>query len=285
MYDCETLKKLLYPYLDDELDIKESLRVQVHLEECGRCRRMFESEKRFLEVYRTRMRVQAAPPGLKGNIQHLLSLAGAAGGPSSVGSVRGWPLASVPWLATVVGLLLVVFGSVVLYQILSSQPREAAANLVKVAIANHDGVMKGRIPLDVKGQESSEIIAWLQRGLDFKVVIPPEEFPAMRLVGASLVNLSQDRRAAFLNYESHGDRVSLLMTQPTRVAVQGQKAISFEHIDFYPARYKGYYALSWTDAQLSYVLVSEYRERISEACRICHMADTQYDFTQIDKRI
>jgi len=52
MYDCETITKLLHPHLDRELDVKESLRVQAHLQECSYCREIFLTEKEFLDLLR-----------------------------------------------------------------------------------------------------------------------------------------------------------------------------------------------------------------------------------------
>src|SRR3989338_1903119 len=66
MYDCQTLLKLLYPYLDNELDVKESIRVQMHLEECPSCRTIFEKEQVFLAWLRekviSRVRGRKRPP-------------------------------------------------------------------------------------------------------------------------------------------------------------------------------------------------------------------------------
>jgi len=50
MFDCATVTKLLHPHLDRELDVKESLRVQLHLQECPYCREIFLAEKEFLDL-------------------------------------------------------------------------------------------------------------------------------------------------------------------------------------------------------------------------------------------
>ncbi len=46
---CEDLKHLLHPYLDGELDVKEAIRVQAHLNDCTSCRSLFRHEKEFLD--------------------------------------------------------------------------------------------------------------------------------------------------------------------------------------------------------------------------------------------
>jgi anti-sigma factor RsiW len=58
MYDCSSVMKLLHAHLDGELDVKESLRVQTHLQECPYCRENFVSEHAFQEL----VRHNASPP-------------------------------------------------------------------------------------------------------------------------------------------------------------------------------------------------------------------------------
>lgn len=69
MYDCQTLLKLLYPYLDNEIDVKEALRVQIHLDECAHCRGLFEKERIFLEALREGFPSERAPASLRDRIR------------------------------------------------------------------------------------------------------------------------------------------------------------------------------------------------------------------------
>jgi len=61
MYDCETISKLLHPHLDRELDVKESLRVQAHLQECSYCRDAYLAEKEFLDLLRPHIAPEPRP--------------------------------------------------------------------------------------------------------------------------------------------------------------------------------------------------------------------------------
>ena len=52
MNDCSNSIKLIYPYLDGELDTKGSALVQAHIRECVQCRETFADEQEFLELVR-----------------------------------------------------------------------------------------------------------------------------------------------------------------------------------------------------------------------------------------
>src|SRR3990172_4166540 len=58
MYDCSSMMKLMPAHLDGELDVKESIRVQTHLQECPYCRDNFVSEHAFQNL----LRQNASPP-------------------------------------------------------------------------------------------------------------------------------------------------------------------------------------------------------------------------------
>ena len=72
MYDCQTLMKLLYPYLDGELDIKESLRVQEHLQECPYCAEVFRQEREFLQDFKASALIPSAPAHLRERLSRIL---------------------------------------------------------------------------------------------------------------------------------------------------------------------------------------------------------------------
>lgn len=278
MYDCQTLLKLLYPYLDGELDVKESLRVQSHLEECPYCLEIFKQEKEFLHVIKSSVSISKAPVDLRERVSHLLS-------PSEPPHVhpRSFFSLKTVFVATLAMLVMVMAG-VILY-VLPKRVERQNLELVGAAVENHVGIMKGKIPLDIMSSEPSVIVKWLEQGLDFPVLIPQQEVSNLRLVGGKLVHLHDEKKAAFLTFETKEGKVSLLMTSPQPFQGIEGKVIPFKNISFYMTHYRGYYALSWTDPQLSYVLVSDEKARIAEACRICHGSTRRQDITGFDDQI
>ncbi len=278
MYDCQTILKLLYPYLDGELDVKESIRVQSHLEECHHCLEIFKWEKEFLQTLRSSMSISKAPADLRGRLIDLLK-------PSESTPLHSRPLFPFRTLliSTTAMLMMIVIG-VILYA-LPKQVDKQNLELVKAAVENHVGIMKGKIPFDIMSSEPSVILKWLEQGLDFPILIPQEEVSNMRLVGGRLVRLRDEKKAALLTFESKEGKVSLLMTSPQLFQGIEGKVIPFKNINFYMTHYRGYYALAWTDPRLSYVLVSDEKARITEACRICHGGTRRQDISGFDDQI
>jgi anti-sigma factor RsiW len=65
--------RLIHPYLDGELDVKESIRVQAHLEECERCRLLYQDEKAFLDLLPSGLATRSAPRLARRHISDALS--------------------------------------------------------------------------------------------------------------------------------------------------------------------------------------------------------------------
>jgi anti-sigma factor RsiW len=190
------------------------------------------------------------------------------------------------FMATMAMLVMVGVGAI-LYA-LPKQIGKQNRELVNVALENHVGISEGKIPFDIMSSEPAVILKWLEQGVDFPILIPQEEVSDMRLVGARLVHLndSDGKRAAILTYESkENEKVSLLMTRPQFLKIIDGKAIPFKGISFYLTHYRGYYALAWTDKYMSYVLVSDQKARIAEACRICHESTRRQDIIGFDDQI
>jgi anti-sigma factor RsiW len=65
MDECSLIMKLMHPHLDGELDVKESLRAQAHLECCPPCCGAFVAEKEFLDLFRTQLTPPPAPSSVR----------------------------------------------------------------------------------------------------------------------------------------------------------------------------------------------------------------------------
>ncbi|MCI0528527.1 MAG: zf-HC2 domain-containing protein [Nitrospira sp.] len=278
MYDCQTLLKLLYPYLDGELDVKESLRVQNHLEECHYCLELFRREKDFIQILKSSVSTHKAPEGLRERLIDLLR----PSAPTYSHFRSLFPFRTL--LVSTLAMLVMIVVGVILYA-LPKQVEKRHLELVEAAVENHVGIVKGKIPFDIMSSEPSVILKWLERGLDFPVQIPQDEVSNMHLLGGRLVHLHDDKKAAFLTFESKDGKVSLLMTSPQLFQEIEGKVIPFKGIRFYMTHYRGYYALTWADPQLSYVLVSDEKARITEACRICHGNTHPQDLSGFDDQI
>src|SRR5262249_38744703 len=60
-------------YLDDELQDNERATLETHLRYCVACRERFDQERQFLETIREASPLHSAPPGLRAEVENLLS--------------------------------------------------------------------------------------------------------------------------------------------------------------------------------------------------------------------
>lgn len=278
MYDCHTIMKLLYPYLDGELDVKESLRVQAHLKDCqDHCREIFKQEKEFLKALKASASIPPAPVYIRERIERDRKLIESSE-QREVNVVKR-PRLTFPrgLLAATLAMLIMIMAGVILYALpkqLSKQVKRSSQELVKAAVENHGAINSGGNPCDIRSTNRTDIIEWIQQRVDFQVIMPQDEVSGMSLVCGKLVHLG-DKKAALFWFESKEGKVSLLETSPQPFLAIQEKIIPFREIKFYLDKYRGYYALTWTDT-LSYVLVSDQKDKIAEACRICHGGNDHY---------
>lgn len=260
MYDCSTVIKLLHPYLDRELDVKESVRIQTHLRECPYCREMFSAEQAFQDLVRQNVAPPPAPEFARRCVTAALSresrrprLQRLRWRPARIAAGAGAVAAAAALVVVLVGVF-----------------TPAVPGLVTLAVAQHRAYLDHPDSLEVMGDDVTVVAARLEDRLHFKLRLPTEPVADLRLIGGRVAE-DGDRRAAHLVYRL-GDRqtVSLLMTPPQEVRVSGRNAIAFKNILFHPADVAGYQTLQWSDRLHTYVLVSSEPGAVYQACVICH---------------
>jgi anti-sigma factor RsiW len=268
MYICEHLKQLLHPYLDSELDVKEAIRVQTHLNECSPCRNLFRHEKEFLDNCRESYSHGIAGPPLELRRDVLRRL-----GLEIQGNARGRFFA---WSAPIWAATAVVVFVIALAASLSSNTNQEKdiPGLVRSAVDNHEGYLRHRVALEFVGSDPDRASHWFQERVGFPVQLPPEVAQDLKMQGATVVPFG-DLQLAFLAYELGGEKVSLVVTASSDSdRLLGGGGINFKGRTFHQTAYKGYHTLSWNHRGLSYVLVSNDSERVKQACVICHGSPT-----------
>ena len=59
--DCEDVVRLVWPFLDDELTLRDAARVRQHLRECASCRAFVRFERAFLRAMHAALRPPRQP--------------------------------------------------------------------------------------------------------------------------------------------------------------------------------------------------------------------------------
>ena len=261
MLDCQTMGRLLHPYLDGELSAREALDIQAHLERCPDCAALYRNEKLFLDLLKGSLSVPVAPDGLR---QRVRKVVGAAG--QEKRSRKRFRLMAVPSLALTVVALLVI-------GILALE-KKPLQDLVDVAVNTHQGYLNDNLPLDIKSSDPVQVVRWFEKRINFPISLVQEPVKNLRLRGGRLVEF-QGENAVFLAYEVGQHRLSLLMTTAEGVNLSGAEGFNLEQTRFYQSANHGFQTLSWTQEGLAYVIVSEKQELNKQACMVCHGNDRQ----------
>jgi anti-sigma factor RsiW len=262
MFDwCKEIGKLLDAYLDGELDVTQSLRVESHLQACQECRESFLAEKEFRALVQANRPTKPAPEfaarcihtGLDREVRR------------RVRAQRSWRL---PWIAAALAL---VVGMVTFVMSQSSAP---VPRLVKQSVEEHTAYLRNPASLGITSDDGEVVSAWVEERLHFDIGIPKSTTatPAITLVGASVMT-DTSTPAAHVVYHMAGETVSLVVTPPQEIRLNGRDVISFRNILFHPADVSGYHTLEWSDSGHSYVLVASSPRVVNQACQICHGAE------------
>jgi anti-sigma factor RsiW len=248
-------------YLDDELQEAERLAVETHIQGCPDCRAALEGERELILAIRNARPVYRVPFSLETRITELVRNSGC----------RRNYVSCRPMIAAC-GLLLLVVGG--LWLAAAKFSREERTSFVNMAVDNHMRYLKGQLPLEVFSDSPERISAWFVGKLEFNLRLPdypqgPTEPKPYRVEGARLVGFKEDY-AAYIVYRLNGHSISLVVTSDTVAKPSGGEEITWEGLRFHFQSLAGWKVLTWSDAGLTYALVSNLEERGQASCVVCH---------------
>ena len=148
MYDCSSVMKLMDAHLDSELDVKESLRVQTHLQECPYCRENFVSEHAFQDL----IRHNASPTPAPGFARQYLSAALSREARRRQPARLRWPS---PPLFAAVGA-----AAALLWFVFAGSFSASVPALVQMAVDQHRAYLNHPDSLDVTSDDIRACLAY-----------------------------------------------------------------------------------------------------------------------------
>jgi anti-sigma factor RsiW len=264
MYICPTIKKLMTPYLDGELDVKECLRVDTHLQECEECRETFLADKQFLTIVHDAAAVAPAPEFTARCLRAALD--------REVRNSAPRRRSRLPWIASLISL---VAAGILLLTVGGS--RRPVPDLVRLAVNEHHAFLRAPDGLDLRTNDGGLVSSWLQTRLHFDIDIPKNTPPDFQLMGGRIAT-DGAARAAYVAYQVGDETVSLLVTPPQEIRFAGREVISFRNTLFHPADVDGFHTLEWSDSRHTYVLVASSPRLVTQACQICHGSNRDRHF-------
>lgn len=243
--NCDESRIYLPAYLDDEVDVAESLRVQKHLAECGDCRRAQDEQL----VLRSALR----DPDLRANPSAEFSRRIEAGLRRAAqeearsqrsawfehlrpGSFRWVGAMASVLMVTTIGALLVISG-------LRSSHQQLIASAV---LAGHIRSLQADHLVDVPSSDRHTVKPWFQGRLDFSPPVPDLSDLGWTLIGGRL-DYVDGRPVAVLVYQRRMHNINVFLWPnrgPADDAIRREDA-------------QGYQILHWNGAEMAYWVVSD----------------------------
>jgi anti-sigma factor (TIGR02949 family) len=260
MLDCQTMRPLLHPYLDGELNARDAIEIQAHLEGCPDCTALFRNEKLYLDVLKSSLPRAQAPSGLRAKIHQALEKATARERPSAWFRWALVPTAAAALVALATSVLLV--------------RQSPVPQFVDAAVETHEHYAAHQVSLGVKSTDPVQVSKWLKDQTGFTVALAQTPVRNLKLVGATVLPI-QGKKAVLLAYDVGGRPLSLVMTAAEGVELFGSQEMTDKNVRFYQSSYHGLQTLSWTLEGMAYVFVSDSQDLNRQACQICHSTGRQ----------
>lgn len=250
---CQDLATHLYAYLDDELSVVETLRVQGHLAFCHGCRGIAESEASLRGLIEADALEERAPAALRERI--LGQIAEQPLPQPSPGLRPGGPRVR-PFLAGLLGGAVAMAALLGFFTHVWRPVSRDLSPLAAEVAAKHQIYSRDIGGLQVATTDPSEVAAWLGERLRFPVKLPLLARPGERLVGGRLSSVA-DGQAAYLLYERDGRRVSLFAFKGQPTLMVPERPVAVEGTKFYASSIHGNTVVWWEDRELYYAAVSD----------------------------
>lgn len=294
MNPCDGFENKTLRYLDDDLKGQELEDFLSHLQSCVNCRAHLEAEKALSQALHQCRPLYSAPRAVRDRIAAAQVLDASRGGVQVPGDRRehrifGKVLPGI--LQHVPSWRILTPAAIVLVLCLAVVPdmlRHAeAASYIETAVQTHRNRLSGNLPSGLQSSSPEAVTAWFAGNVPFDFRLPtaestPEKSPVYRLAGAALVNY-KSKPAALIMYETHDDKISLLVDSSRSATVAGGDEVRFSKLTFHYYNDSGFRVITWSNHGLSYALVSSGLGPARASCMVCHenMSD-HADFTNRD---
>ena len=255
--NCEEIKNLMDAYLDGELDLITSQKVEQHLRDCPKCEQAYEVETAMAHAISQAAPYYKAPPELRERIQS--SLRNEIGAKATRNGIRGSQvmrtrkqpearatLLGMPWnwlaLAAAIALAAIVASSFL------PRLRQPGADqfLATQLIASHVRSLMADHLTDVASTDQHTVKPWLDTKLDFAAPVLDLSGDGFPLVGGRLDYLD-NHSAAALVYQRRKHFINLFIWPTTPGDSKAQKMVERE----------GYHLVHWADGDFTYWAVSD----------------------------
>lgn len=276
---CKEAIEQLYEYLDNELDEKNYLKINQHLDMCRTCCEKFEFEQALRNIVKDRTQMHKMPQYVKQSIIKQLSEMHEELDRDKVTTLK--PEKSrvfgfftlKPFYAIPAALMpLVILGLSVYFVFFRSVDD---LPIVKGAAERHDSFVSGEMFLDLVSSDRDEMRRHFQnyQQVNFPVVVPRCKGREIKLVGCKSSNLA-GRKSAYIGLVRKLNKISLEMIDCSGIKINSLKRGHLDGRAYYFGKHKGYNVVLWKKGNTLYSLTSTMRRE--ELMRVANGAIYQH---------
>ncbi|HEY6250155.1 MAG TPA: anti-sigma factor [Candidatus Angelobacter sp.] len=233
---CQESKKILDAYVDNEVDLMQSVALEEHLTECADCSKSLESRRALNDAIQDSNLRYVAPPELRKSVRKSLRL------PAETTTDRWqWFKAAFVGFAAATALCAVI-AAVVVYQFRTPRDRQLASLVVGEHIRSlQDGTSH---LVDIPSSNQHVVKPWFNGRIDYSPKVTDFNDRGFPLVGGRLDYLN-NRNVAVLIYKRYQHVINVFVYP---VAGGSDQNVSQE---------LGYNVISWSRDGMQYCVVSD----------------------------
>jgi anti-sigma factor RsiW len=243
--NCDESRVYLNAYLDDELDVAESLRIQKHLVKCGECQQEQDEQLALRSVLRDPDLYAHPSADFVKRIEAGVRKAAKEDAHSQRPSWYEWlRFGTLRWVPAAAALVVVAtIGALLVTNRLRSSHDELVASSV---LAGHIRSLQAEHLMDVPSSDRHTVKPWFQGKLDFSPPVPDLSELGWNLIGGRL-DYVDARPVAVLIYQRRMHNINVFVWPNHGSA---DSVIKQEDA-------QGYQILHWNGAEMTYWVVSD----------------------------
>ncbi len=247
---CPENETLIHGYLDGELDLVSSLRLEAHLQQCATCAQAYENHKALSRTLKSGPFYFRPSDRLEQRIRTaLVESSPAASRPTALAWEVTWPkLPRFSWAFLGVAASLAVAALIAL-RVVTRPQNPSPDRLAQEVLASHVRSLMVSHLTDVPSSDQHTVKPWFDGKLDFSPPVDDLSAQGFPLVGGRLDYLAE-RQVAAVVYQRRKHFINLFIW-PSKEG-SAQKAVMRQ----------GYNLIHWTHAGMTYWAASDlnYRE-------------------------
>jgi anti-sigma factor RsiW len=202
--NCEECRDLIDPYIDNELDVSETILLKRHLLECPECGPLLESRKALRALLKNPQLQFEVPDSLRGKIRSSLPR-------MTVRGKHGSGMQSViPWISVPLALAAAFAVMLAFLKPVGIFDRSRANSLAEEVVSSHVRSLLAAHLLDVPSTDQHTVKPWFDGKLKFSPPVQDFAERGFRLIGGRLDYLD-GREVAAVVYQRNKHIINLFI--------------------------------------------------------------------------